>query len=1133
MRTKNYLTPRKFLICCGLDKRAWTETTLADYLGKDFLNIQIYNKGSTFDSYCISRTEDLSSRYFMDPSGKSRRSLSLEKSQDLCDGLTEEILQSVVDTIEIRIANPVFQHPEFDSIIDSMRKHGWEIDQEAEADLVTASNRNESIRIMILIFAAIFQDYYSVTGVHRKIRAFLGTIGGNFKIDETTWLIREGGEPEIYPITALRTNGTYVRRGDLLAQIKEKLGKLQRLEEKRFLFLYGDPGTGKSELVRAYCCESVGSLYKKQFWLTCPIGEETISLSGLCKAKESSSGYGDLYKHLSEATSEILLIIDHFNMEIHSLINELYYYTGDATVLITTRLRDIVGFDEKNTLFVYSDKQEDFCLEIFRKNYEKKHFSRRRHLTDLNQELVKEICKRVYMNPLFISMIASFLREHADSITIEQFIIKLRNGLVEAFPVYSQLYFGKDKTEPVMIQPMEVLQVILEEELNSIRFFSEEERQVLNLLTLFPAYPIPSHLICQMLGDTMEHWKMKSIVERLYGIVLLRREEEAISIQPLLCELIRSDLLMNEENPILFREEERDSFFTHILENILLLSQDKLSGCMHLIHRIYKEIQNPMPELKLLFYTIFDRKVGKALLPSFLSEEKNPLVIARCDSDRGKKFVIKNMKTGELKTIMDLSGERYQWRYYGISGDAHVMKKETFGETALEQAHLIFFYEGAEVRKDPFFLDFSEGIDGYPLFNIPDSFMRLCRGSFRILFPKRLKRIGEWAFDCCHGLLGPLVFPDSLEEIGVGAFHGCSNLDIELHLPEKLKVLDSLAFCLCTKLRGPLKLPDHLEILGERAFCYCKGLEGRVDCPSNLKYVGEDVFAYCKALSPSEQFACFTDLEKIEKRTEKKDLFIPLFSEKIEHEAFCGQAGLRGELKIPASVVEIGDQAFYRCGKITGKLDLPASLKYIGAGAFYGCESLRGSIDLPDTVEEIGDGAFFGCSGLKGVIHLSKNLKSIPTAAFFRCKNLQAIDNLGELQKMVLIQEGAFWGCESLSGELHLPENLTEIGDGAFDFCIGLSELYFSKTDHLKKLGNGAFCNCRNLKGTLQLPAGIQSVGEACFWGCGYETCIIPNRDCELKADFVRGDVQIIGFKGSSAEEYAQNYGNRFQPLEE
>lgn len=1140
MDPKEYLTPKKFLFCCGLDKRKCTEITLGAYLGEAFLNLQVYANGSTFDSYYISQIEDTSYRFFMDPVGRSRRSIARDRCQDLYEGLNPAVLQGVVNAVEKRIELSVFHHPDFQTILDNVHTNGWIIDQDAEADLITAKDLPDPVRIMILLMAAVFQDYYSSIGIFRKVRAYLKEYSPYKSIPYRsspsllTPVREKSTRPSITPVSDLKTNQTYVRRSDLLEEAEKKLSKLEKLGEKRFLLFYGAPGNGKSELARAYAREYDGRLYREEIWLTCPHGDEQLSLTSLCGEGHADYAPDELMDLLTHASADILLVIDNCNVQINALINELYYHTGDATVIITSRLSNLSGFDQRNALQIYSAKQEAFCMEVFRKNYEKKQIAGMLRLKEQDQPAVEEICKKVYLNPLFVSMIASFLREHAPKISVTTFSRNLSKGLLEAFPRYSKLDFRRDEEEPTRMEPVDVLKVILHEELNCIRVFAEEERQIIHLMILFPAEPILQSLVSEILGDTSEQFLMDSVIERLLGISLLQKDGRRIMIHPLICELIQSGVLMDNGVPILYESQERDLFYSHILEHILLFDHKKIRDCMHIAYEIFHAIRKPDPILKLLFYACYDKNTCVSCIQEAFPEIEDPLAVVCWDTAQGRVFKLWNLLSGETRELLNLSMRRERGRYFRQEQSPYpgreftdLSEDDCIGSEAIP----LFFSEGRITEREPVLIDLSKGVEGHAITELPDFFMRNTNIPFQICLPEKLKKIGDWAFDNCSGLIGKLQLPDTLEKIGKGAFQSCINLTGELVLPKNLRVLEEMAFCYCARLEGSVVLPDSLEVLGDLAFCMSKGLTGKVNYPSGMRVVGERAFYNCY-LEPDPRFLKLIRKERGEEKKKRREIYISPLAEKIENEAFYGRTELGGTLKLPRSVRSIGNQAFYQCRRISGSLQFPSSLKRIGIGAFFGCSMLKGDVDLPDSLEMLGDAAFFGCSGLGGSLRISESMRKIPNAAFFMCTGLTSISNLETLDALTEIGVGAFFECMHIEGPLYFPDNLESIGDGAFDGCTGITNIFFSKSGKIRHMGQGAFSRCSGITGTVRIPLSIESVGSGCFMGCSVDTCIVMSRTCILHPSFIVPSVKLVGFEGSTAEEYARQFGNPFEILE-
>lgn len=132
------------------------------------------------------------------------------------------------------------------------------------------------------------------------------------------------------------------------------------------------------------------------------------------------------------------------------------------------------------------------------------------------------------------------------------------------------------------------------------------------------------------------------------------------------------------------------------------------------------------------------------------------------------------------------------------------------------------------------------------------------------------------------------------------------------------------------------------------------------------------------------------------------------------------------------------------------------------------------------------------------------------------------------------IYQSSFYGCENLY-QVELPSTLTRIGANAFTDCSSLSSI--SLPEGLKVLGDGAFSMCRSLS-QVTVPASVTSIGEAAFTYCSnLRKLTILNKSCVIdQSSYTLGDAQktvICGYRGSTAEAYAEKYRYSFTPLDE
>lgn len=173
--------------------------------------------------------------------------------------------------------------------------------------------------------------------------------------------------------------------------------------------------------------------------------------------------------------------------------------------------------------------------------------------------------------------------------------------------------------------------------------------------------------------------------------------------------------------------------------------------------------------------------------------------------------------------------------------------------------------------------------------------------------------------------------------------------------------------------------------------------------------------------------------------------------------------------------------------------------------SFSNCTSLK-SILMPDSVTKIGRMAFFSCQSLLQVV-LSDSLTEIEELAFMDCQSLQSVT----IPKSVsAIRYSTFSHCTAINS-VTIPEGVAYIDANAFASCKNLTSITIPRS--VIKLGDNAFNNCSNLK-NVQFNSNETQI-EDITWVFGNDT--IP-----VKAT-------IIGYDPSTAKDYAQKYGNRFQ----
>ncbi len=195
----------------------------------------------------------------------------------------------------------------------------------------------------------------------------------------------------------------------------------------------------------------------------------------------------------------------------------------------------------------------------------------------------------------------------------------------------------------------------------------------------------------------------------------------------------------------------------------------------------------------------------------------------------------------------------------------------------------------------------------------------------------------------------------------------------------------------------------------------------------------------------------------------------------------------------------------------------------VGAWAFNGCKNIV-SVDLPSSISTIDESAFYGC-GIKK-IEIPYGVTSIGYRSFLGCRQLTTI----ELPESVCtIMDSAFESCSSLE-RVVIPDSVINMGDYAFQGCTALSEV--SLGSGLSTIGYSVFKNCTNLT-TINIPSNCKQVDNFAFAGCSNLSQVyIYNKGCSIDQDAIPITAAIYGFTGSTAEDFATQYGYNFVSID-
>lgn len=276
-------------------------------------------------------------------------------------------------------------------------------------------------------------------------------------------------------------------------------------------------------------------------------------------------------------------------------------------------------------------------------------------------------------------------------------------------------------------------------------------------------------------------------------------------------------------------------------------------------------------------------------------------------------------------------------------------------------------------------------------------------------------------------------------------------------------------------------IPDSVKTINGKAFSFCQNLE-EITIPDSVTEIGSSAFHYCKNLSVVNLsknieilgYDVFFDTPWLAKqKSENPVVYI--------NGVLIDCTKISDQKELPEDIRVIGGSAFENNTTLT-ELTLPETVTHISQFAFSGNETLI-SITVPDSVSYLGEGAFSQCSELKEIT-IGNGITELPSKSFYLCETLNKVKISETVKK---IDDRAFWGCYELTS-IDIPENVEFIGEDVFD---------------------------------------VNSL-----WEPPLETITIRNPECKLSEYSIPEKTVIYGYRGSTAQEYAEKYDRTFIALD-
>ena len=322
---------------------------------------------------------------------------------------------------------------------------------------------------------------------------------------------------------------------------------------------------------------------------------------------------------------------------------------------------------------------------------------------------------------------------------------------------------------------------------------------------------------------------------------------------------------------------------------------------------------------------------------------------------------------------------------------------------------------------------------------------------------------------CDESISGDIVIPDTIESCPVTKieYYAFDNCSNIVSLVIPEGIISMDAISFCTNLEK-LTLPASLtEITGD-SFWGCESLKEVVVHKDNQNYISVDGVLYTKDM---------TEL-----------LVYPAASERTIY-------------NIPEGVTRIWNWAFSQAYNLT-KITVPDTVTDLGEGTFSACINLE-SIDLSENIDRIEYDVFNSCIRLKSIV-IPASVTLLYANCFAACISLEKIifcDNcVRGYDEFENVSAGVFFG-----------------------YCMSLSEVYIMNADTpLDHLGYAI--NPDYTKEQI-----IELVDKYLYERDSSEdifSYIFGDWESH-KTD----DLNIHGYKGSTAETYANEHGFKFVPI--
>ena len=391
-----------------------------------------------------------------------------------------------------------------------------------------------------------------------------------------------------------------------------------------------------------------------------------------------------------------------------------------------------------------------------------------------------------------------------------------------------------------------------------------------------------------------------------------------------------------------------------------------------------------------------------------------------------------------------------------------------------------------------------------------------CSMLTEIRIPDGVTSIGDYAFSGCNRLTS-VTIPDGVTSIGKGAFSDCFRLT-DVRIPDGVTCIEEEVFSNCSSLTE-ITIPDGVTYIGYMAFSYCSSLR-EITIPDGMTDIGVQAFSYCSSLRKVVVLSNTINIGDGAFLGSDPVLYGAIGSDTEQYAYDNGFAFIEYCEHQHTSTIPAVEPTCTSVGYTEGEYCSDCG-KYISGHVLIE--------KLPHTDED-GDGVCEVC-GRRTVAVVAEGVcgkdMQIERIYLEECDDYQFVFTGGENltwilyedRELVISGEGEMFSGNDVYGclypwdgdlglsfkKLTIKEGVTTIGKSAFVGNYGLEEAFIPHS--VVSIGAGAFTRCGNLAEAYILNENAE-IGEEAFEECYGLT--------------------IYGYRGSTAEAYARDYGYRF-----